>query len=140
MDLRILRKRTRAAVYTHHDQFRADVKLLHTNSLLFNGPNHLVTIMASNLVSAADKVLEKVCMYMYVWMCVCVCIYVCFISRHSTCCSVSLLLIVFNTVVPYVHFYMCMYVCIHIMMCVCVCSLCTYIVCICVCVYSMQCS
>jgi len=53
-----------AMVYTHHEQFRKDVRLLHSNSLLYNGATHLVTVMASNLVTTAERELKLVC-YVY---------------------------------------------------------------------------
>lgn len=58
MDLFTIKSKAKRCDYTHISQFEEDLKLLRTNSELYNGPNHFVTNQAVSILERADLLLQ----------------------------------------------------------------------------------
>lgn len=58
MDLGTLKSKAKRCEFSKVEQFQAEIKLLHTNSVQFNGPDHPITIQAGNVVERAELLIQ----------------------------------------------------------------------------------
>ena len=59
MDLSVIKGKTKRREYRNLDQFRDDLELLRQNSILYNGPTHVVTDIAKDLERVALKKISE---------------------------------------------------------------------------------
>ena len=59
MDLQTIRKKVREKSYRSREEFMVDVRQMHENSRLYNGPNNVLTAIAAKMVQQAESRLQE---------------------------------------------------------------------------------